>query len=551
MGKVERQPDFNKYRPSDYMRARHPEQFSDSLATEEYDLRRDVFEYYLDTLTSRKQEYEFEDLCRRIAEKEICPNLRPQTGPTGGGDSKVDSETYPVAEAISLRWYEGVGREAANQRWAFAFSTKKQWKPKVQQDVENISTTKRNYEHIYFISNQFIRDKDRAATEDELTNKYLIPVHIMDRNWIIKCVFEHGRQQLAIETLGLTQYEKKRCSTLGPKDTQKQSELQEIDRNIQDINRYKDVEYQLAEDCMRSAILARNLERTRNEVEGRFDRAEQIADKVNYRQQKMRIAYIRTWTAYFWYNDYNELNKRYDQVEHYIIGSEQSEDIEKLANLWLLLDTSVKTKHLDINQAKLWERKNTLRNELDRLAADTSRPNNAIRAQIRRSTLDIYESIDHPSDADRHIVQLIEIIETNHHLIDFPFDFISEVIPVLEQLFPNSKKFDQLFETIVNLTAIRQSKGATGDLLLQRGLHKLRSGKNYEAIKLFGLAQNNLTAEEYRDSFVDSLVGCAHAYESGGLLWAARRNILVAASINLGEFYKQGIVVPGTLYCLQ
>jgi hypothetical protein len=32
----------------------------------------------LETLTNRKQEYEFEHFCRKLAEKEICPNLRVQ-----------------------------------------------------------------------------------------------------------------------------------------------------------------------------------------------------------------------------------------------------------------------------------------------------------------------------------------------------------------------------------------------------------------------------------------------------------------------------------------
>ena len=51
----------------------------------------------------------FEEFYRHIAEVEICPNLLPQTGPTGGGDSKVDSETYPVSENLSAYWYFGNG----------------------------------------------------------------------------------------------------------------------------------------------------------------------------------------------------------------------------------------------------------------------------------------------------------------------------------------------------------------------------------------------------------------------------------------------------------
>ncbi len=117
------------------MRARHPDLFSDTRIDETTQLPKSVFEYHLETLTHRKEEYQFEHFCRKLAEREICPNLRVQTGPTGGGDSKVDTETYPVAQEIAERWW--VGSPAAGaERWAFAFSAKKAWKTKVKADVE-------------------------------------------------------------------------------------------------------------------------------------------------------------------------------------------------------------------------------------------------------------------------------------------------------------------------------------------------------------------------------------------------------------------------------
>ena len=73
--------------PRELMRARHPDLFSDSVVQSEPVLARPVFDHHLDTLTARKEEYQFEHFCRLIAEKEMCPNLRIQTGPTGGGDS--------------------------------------------------------------------------------------------------------------------------------------------------------------------------------------------------------------------------------------------------------------------------------------------------------------------------------------------------------------------------------------------------------------------------------------------------------------------------------
>ncbi len=132
---IKQREKLNRFSPSDFMRARRPELFSDTVFREEHALDRSQFEFHLDTLTQRKEEIRFEHFCRRLAEKELCPNLLPQTGPTGGGDSKVDAETFPVAETIEERWYEGDPKRAARERWAFAFSAKKKWRSKVEKYV--------------------------------------------------------------------------------------------------------------------------------------------------------------------------------------------------------------------------------------------------------------------------------------------------------------------------------------------------------------------------------------------------------------------------------
>jgi hypothetical protein len=119
-----------------FLKARRPDEFSDSTIKKQGKLTREFLDYYLNSLTSRSQEKEFEIFCRRLAEKEICPNLLPQTGPTGGGDSKVDTETYPVSESITLSWYSGIGKIASSERWAFAISAKRAWKPKCISDIE-------------------------------------------------------------------------------------------------------------------------------------------------------------------------------------------------------------------------------------------------------------------------------------------------------------------------------------------------------------------------------------------------------------------------------
>src|SRR5687768_3347368 len=62
-------PSDGVFDPSAFLRARRPYLFSDSEPAYEVSLSKSVFEYHLDTLTSRKQEYEFEHFARKLVEK--------------------------------------------------------------------------------------------------------------------------------------------------------------------------------------------------------------------------------------------------------------------------------------------------------------------------------------------------------------------------------------------------------------------------------------------------------------------------------------------------
>jgi hypothetical protein len=159
------------------MRARRPYLFSDSEKTTEVALTSEVLSHHLDTLTNQKAEYVFEGFAVRLAEKFIAPNLRPQTGPTGGGDGKTDSETYPVSPEIAERWFVADILEAS-QRWAFAFSAKRDWRSKVRSDVKEIIGADRGYQHIYFVTNQYAPARQSAEVQDALAKEYGVPVTI-------------------------------------------------------------------------------------------------------------------------------------------------------------------------------------------------------------------------------------------------------------------------------------------------------------------------------------------------------------------------------------
>lgn len=256
-------------KPSEFYRARHPDLFSDTDIETEPLITRDFFEYYLENLTNRKQEIVFEDFCRRLAEHEICQNLKPQTGPTGGGDSKTDASTYPVAAVLAERCYWGSPSSPSDEEWAFAFSCKKRWKDKVKSDVKKIASVARKFDKIFFISNQFISDKKRAETESELSGEYAIDVHILDRTWIVNRIFEHSHQELAIDALCIDVPRRDKLK-LGPKDTSRQQELDDLLRKLRQPETYYGNDYALAQDYLKAATISRSLGKLRHEVDSFF-----------------------------------------------------------------------------------------------------------------------------------------------------------------------------------------------------------------------------------------------------------------------------------------
>lgn len=151
-------------------------------------------------LTERNQTHDFELFCRKLCERTICPNLRPATGPEGGGDSKAD--TSPVSEEISKLTYVGLAN-SGSERWAFAFSAKKTWADKARSDVSGIMATNRSYKKVFLVTSRAARAKDRARVEDELTRQYGVQVTIHDRTWIIDEVIDKNRRDLAYNYLGI------------------------------------------------------------------------------------------------------------------------------------------------------------------------------------------------------------------------------------------------------------------------------------------------------------------------------------------------------------
>ncbi len=512
--------------PRDFMRARRPELYSDSATQREPVVNAAFLHFTLAQVTERKEEVAFKHFCRRLAEKEICPNLITQTGPTGGGDSKVDTETHPVAQGIAERWYVGDPERASAERWAFAFSAKQDWRSKVREDVRKIAETGRDFTVAYFMSNQQVPDRVRASLEDELRERWGLDVRILDRNWIADRVLEKGHYELFESTL---QVDLGGATTrrLGRTDAERERSLAELDSQIEDPDRYAGVGYQLAEDCLETALLARGLDRPRTEVDGRFDRAERMARKYGTERQLLRITYHRAWTATCWYEDYSEFARLYELAESLGLGAENVWDLERLMVLWQVGMALQRIRSDPEADAQWNERATQLRVALMAIAENGGRPTSSLMARTLLTIMMMTEEASRESLANG-LKEIADILETARDHLDYPFDSMARIVEELVNISGGEKDLDGPLEKIIEMQAERVGEVQGGRMRLNRALACLKAGRHGDAIVQAGKAQLSLGRGGADEEFLQSLVATACAYEAMGLLWAARANYAFA-----------------------
>jgi len=513
--------------PSEFMRQLRPELYSDTSDRTAYLLDSTTLEYCLDTITARNQTHDFEIFCRKLCERTICPNLKPATGPEGGGDSKADTETIPVADEIATLTYVGEPN-SGKERWAFAFSAKKTWAEKVRNDVVGIVETQRGYQKVYCVTAQFARAKDRARVEDELTKKYGLTVTILDRSWIVEQVVGGDRRDLAFNYLGVGQ-EIADARRLGPTDYSRSRQLEDIEKLIANPDAFTGMEMQRATEALVAAKLSRNLERPRTETDGRFARAVRLAERDGTFRQKLEANYEGIWTAFWWFDDVAHLNASYDAFEKLVIDTDRAKNLELLCNLAQLLFNSVIHQHLTADEARLEERIARLSDRLKAIAADNERPNNALEARTSLLVLEVNQAVlmKDPQRLSSLWPQFSEVIKQANGLGEFAAERLTKMIEVFGNVAGKDQGYTRLVDDVAAFVSERTGE-AQGALVLLRRAQQLDFEDNFEMIRLLGKAARQLTKKEYADALIEALQLLTLAYRSAGLLWAARATCIFA-----------------------
>ena len=534
-----------KITPKQFLKTRRPGQFSDSEIISESQIDSTVLEFYLDTLATRSQEVEFERFGIRLCKAAITPNILPNTGPTGGGDGKVDSETYPISEITALGWYTSIDPKTANERWGFAFSVQKTWGAKIRADIKKIFETGRDYKVAYYVSSRPIRAKDKARIQDELKEAYKIDVRILDRTWILKQVFENKHQDIVKEELqveGITETKIKK----GPLDSQKEDLLTELDKDVEKTISESKVSSSVVDDAIRSAILSRELEKPRVEIDGRFARAERLAKEFGSDYQQFEAAYQLAWTTFWWHEDFPTYLKLYQPVEDLVLKTEHVYNLERLTNLWYglnnLRNQDKKGEEL-VTDEFFQQHTETLKKKLQEITTQKEeKPNAALYARALLLEIELAENRFSGESMDKTLANLKEVVEESRNLVGFPFKPLVQVLTEIGEAFEESPEYDGLFQTILKVTEERDGETAAAKLSLNRAEKLIELERPYEVIRSLGTSLRKLHKHESRDDAVRALFLIAIAYEEVGLFWAARGALLSAASLATSELWSYGEV---------
>ena len=337
--------------------------------------------------------------------------------------------------------------KSADERWGFAFSIQKDWGTKVRADIRKAYETGRGYKVAYFVSSRSIRSKDRARVEDELRKEYKIDVRILDRNWIIKEVFENKREAIVKEELHVERITETRIKK-GPLDLQKEEDLEAIDKTIEVALASGKHDPSVVDDAIDSAILSRELEKPRVEVDGRFVRAKRLAKEYGSKHQQFDVAYQYAWTTYWWHEDFLTYLSLYQEVERQA-DPDNVYNLERLSNLWMGLNSLRKHEPKLVSEDFFAARTTFLKNSLETLSKDESKPSASLYARTMRLNIELTEKLFSGQTFDEILRELKKAILESRGLVGYPFKSFIEMLTEIGSALESSPAYDDLFHTIL------------------------------------------------------------------------------------------------------
>ena len=266
---------------------------------------------------------------------------------------------------------------------------------------------------------------------------------------------------------------------VGPFDAARSRELDELDQLLNDPDRYQTAVYQLFEDSLQSALLSRGLNHPRTDVDGRFARAERIARESGNSRQLLRVLYARAWTANFWYDDYAELDRLYDEIESLALDSQSVWELDKSANLWNAGTAWQVSRPQQYDEQGWATRREILREAFVKHSGDAERKTASLWARTQIVLLDAVEARRQHRSLSPLMQDLNNILKEVDGRLDYPVDAVAQIVLELGAFIEDDEQYNVLNESVIELQSRRVSEAEQGVLRLKRGYQLLTTGKNY------------------------------------------------------------------------
>lgn len=518
-------------------RQNRPWKFSDSKIVQKAELTKELFQYQMDRLSNDMKQDLFENLTKSLALRFVTPNLIPQTGPTGGGDGKTDMETHPVADEIAEKWYVADGGCRGNEKWAVAISCKEKWDEKVKHDVDNIVKLNRGFTRILFFSNRLIESKKQKKYEDELSEKYGIPVTIFSQNWFVDRVFDDKCVNIAVKELNLSQQYIETVE-VGPNDLKRQRRLDEGEEAItqRKLGDWTDTEY--IELLLESAILSRELELAPSIIRNRFTRAENSCKRYGTTPQLYEIFYQRGWTEFYWLENPLGTYEYLLKLKPLLNEEVNVDRIEKYITLFNVMTNALVSELFDDEEAINAEY--DYQDELLKRLEGSKLRSSYLYLKFSLLEQDLIYGSREEDDINRVLGEMAPILQeaTNH--VDIPFESLCKIIEQAGSIIEHNETYESLIDMLSDILSKRNQDITAANVQMKRGLQNLEKGDFVQAIRHLGQCVDLFGKESTKGDYVRACGYLGMAYKRQDLLYAAKVMFIKAEAMILHEVELHG-----------
>lgn len=562
---VENNKNINRkpLKPSELRKILHPEEAVRFQNAEELEYREErqklsesEVEFLLERLPEKNAHHEFERLSVCLCEAEVCRNIKPATGPVGGGDYGEDASTYKVSEDIKDTYFwVGIGSPNIGDNWLFAFSIQKNWKKKILEDAEKASKRIPIPNRFIFVSSQPIKIKNREDKKKKLQEKFGFEVEIFDRSWIVHQIVYNGHLDLAFKFLDAPQSFKRKkgfCPVsqneqIAPISPEIKKRIEELKGKVTYRTNYLYINHR-AEDLLELADIVKEIDKAC--AEKAFQEAIQDARESGVKYLLHRAIYNYFWVSFWYWDDVSNVLPYLDELYSLVQEFNIPESIEKGFNVWALLYGAIRQGLVDKENAKLDFRRKILLEASNKIISDTNRPTSSLMVRemlIQHKALNEY-TFNH-TVSDEIVAEFKAIIKKALHIPLFPLRRLSERLIKLPELMESNPKFEELLDYLQTVIGKKEGDLAEAEFAFEKAMLYFEKKDYQKALKELTKSKFKGISQETLYETVQNHIASGDCYINLGFYLAAKNELLMA--YHLSGLYQDKLLKSQALLSLR